>query len=134
MLTKSKWTIEILNRLKQLDFIQDIEFKSPTKDFYDFSINIIVEKEQSKYIKPIVSIINEIEMSIAKEWDKSGELDKKKRFPSVEWEIVAIHYWWLPVLRCWPPLDAHRKNFANHFVLVIFYTEHYMRCKYICQP
>ncbi len=90
MLTKSKWSMKILEELEELDFIKDVEFKSPSKDFYDFSLVISVEEEHGNYIKDVVKIIGDIELEILKDWKKEGELDRKKRFPSIEWEFHKI--------------------------------------------
>jgi hypothetical protein len=80
LFNKSEWTIELINRLKKLGFVLDVDFNFKLSNDFDWNIIIIVDKISTDYISPIVDIVEEIEWTIYEETNY-------KYLPVINWDF-----------------------------------------------
>lgn len=80
LFNKSEWTIELIKRLKKLDFVLDVDFNFKLSNDFDWNIIIIVDKISTDYISPIVDIVEEVEWNIYEETNY-------KHLPVINWDF-----------------------------------------------
>lgn len=80
LFNKSEWTIELINRLKKLGFVLDVDFNFKLSNDFDWNIIIIVDKISTDYISPIVDVVEEIEWTI---YEKTNY----KYLPVINWDF-----------------------------------------------
>ena len=80
LFNKSEWTIELIKRLKKLDFVLDVDFNFKLSNDFDWNIIIIVDKISTDYISPIVDEVEEVEWNIYEE-------THYKHLPVINWDF-----------------------------------------------